>query len=182
MIPFRYIRLNLGWEYVLTLTLSKIYEFLTEIGMQTEWIAKTEDIVTDQLLIHFVPDEKERERSLQIHIEEQDLSPIDEMYHFKKNQKSYHFLHFLTFFPFQVEKDTLAETCRFIALINRGLPILGLYFSEPDRLVFFRHTLFCSDQKIDQKIILTLINSAAMILDQYSDPLEEVTVNKKLTS
>ncbi|MBA2367439.1 MAG: hypothetical protein H0V82_00260 [Candidatus Protochlamydia sp.] len=144
-----------------------------------EVLAPSEQMPLDQLVVSLDPDYLNQPRLLIIRSTPRDLSVNDELIGITSEKRKYCEIHLIAGLPFQIGESYIADTARFILLLNKGMELPGFELSEVDRLIFFRHAFVVPENDLDERILFSLVGMVQVLLEAFSESLEAVAIGKQ---
>lgn len=151
-------------------TLVKIERILHAENMDCSIITPIEaDPSTERLLVHLGIDTHERERILEITVQEQVLP----------NQESnqYTRIQFQVLLPFKVIPSTANELAAAVAFINSIIEMPGFEYREIDNAASYRY-VYLAHGVPESTLLLSIVGLILINIDLYSEPLESVATGK----
>lgn len=125
----------------------------------------------DYLLIDMGEDEKNRPQVVEVFLVHKVMSETDNSKS-EENRNLPNFLHIQYVLPFEFLEDSVNDIARFLLLINKTLEFSGFGMSEVDRMVYFRHDLYCDGSKVNSETLKALLGYVLLIVDIFSPTIE----------
>lgn len=157
----------------------KLANTLNEIGFECS-LEPSQRHPEGRILLFLGNDGKQRDRSLEITMQEQILGP-------KETDIPYFRIQFETALPFPLSEVRAHDVGSFVFYLNRQLELPGFELDEGNSLVLYRYVLLAPDANIQPDLLKGLIGSITLTLDLFSEAIEKVstgetTFNKILES
>lgn len=159
---------------MLNANLNDIKSLLEKTDFTCEILPASDKIPINQLVAGLGPDTENRVRFLIIRTAEQDLSSHDALLGITAPIRRYQEIQLLSVLPFQVNAENIPDTARLILLLNKGMELPGFELSEVDGIVLFRHAFVVPEDALDERILLSLVGMIQMLLDAFTELLEDV--------
>jgi hypothetical protein len=153
--------------------------FLNKDGYKCLLIEPSEEFVTPRLALFVGCDRKNRERSLEVTLNEQMLFNQKAR---KVESSPYCTLQFQYKFPFQANDVTLIDTARLVSFLNRQYALPGLEFDEITGSLFYRHIMLLNVTRVDMETITGTIGIIMLFLEMFTDAVELVASGKMTTN
>ncbi|MBS4169184.1 YbjN domain-containing protein [Parachlamydia sp. AcF125] len=84
------------------------------------------------------------------------------------------FLQLLLFFPQPIKKSCFNDSARLLHLINKEIDIPGFCMDEENGHVFYRTLIPAIDQKVEENLLVTFIESCKFLCQTFSSAIENV--------
>jgi hypothetical protein len=136
------------------------------------------ELAFDQLLVPLGPDPHGQEMVLQIGVLEGSV-PGDPDQENELEETKLQFVQFLILIPVVIEDKCLKDVQAFINLLNSVMELPGFGILERDRMPFFRYTMVCNKNHVDEELFVMTVGLIMHVLDTYLDPLEDIALGKK---
>ncbi len=147
--------------------INAIEQALTNEGFDATLLPEGEGRLFPQMLVYLTNDEVGRERCVTITFKEQILATTDE-------GGSYYAIDFFTKLPFDVHPLASTDTAQATSFINRTLEFPGFAHDELEQCVTYRHVLLAPEDKLDTRIVASILGIILLLLDTFSATLENV--------
>lgn len=85
------------------------------------------------------------------------------------------FIQFRYFFPNRFIPEKAGELALFLLRVNQGLQFPGFGLIETDQIVYFRYDLFCTLDKMNEKILEGVLGNILMYMDNYKAEIEALS-------
>lgn len=146
--------------------LKQIQDILEQHTMNCSFRSIKDPSPVEQLLVFLGKDFKEREQILEILSEEQPLGKPHEYYR----------IQFYFKFPFQVQDQAFSQVASLLHFINQLLDFPGLNLDELHNEISYRYVWLTKINKIDSKLIMSIIGIILFILELFTQPIERVAL------
>lgn len=121
-----------------------------------------------RILLFIGNDAKQRDRSLEITMQEQIPGS-------KEVDVPYYRIQFETALPFPLSDLRSPEVGSFLFFLNRQLELPGFEIDEGNSLILYRYVLLTPEAHIQPNLLKGLIGSITLTLDLFSEAIEKVS-------
>lgn len=158
-------------------SLDSIKEFLEKETITCSLKNGGKELPIDYLVIDMGVDEKGRPQLIEIFAVQKDIPETEGVKEQTKGNKQ-NFLNIQYFLPFKFRGEAVNDISRFLLLINKTLEFTGFGMSEVDRLVYFRHDLFCERSKVNTELLKGLLGYLLLMVDSFSPTIEKLALQE----
>jgi hypothetical protein len=152
----------------MNLTLENIKKILDEKTVESEITSLSTEDFEQKLLVFLNLDHKNRPRTLEITLQNQDIVP-----------ENYCTLQFVNIFPVSAKNYTVADTARAISFINKNIVLPGFEYDEIEGSLSFRYLLLTdTNNNITANYILGIIGNIMMSLDLFGEFLDNIATGE----
>lgn len=153
----------------MNLSLNNIKKILDENDLDCDVVKISDEDFDTRLLVFLNLDNKDRPRSLEITLLNQDLLP-----------ENFCNLQFMVILPICSEDHTVADTARAISFINRNIALPGFEFDEIEGHILYRYVVLTdTTTTINENYILGIIGNIMSSLDIFGDTIDKITSGEK---
>jgi hypothetical protein len=154
--------------------LQSIKEFLEKESITCSLEKSPEETSLDYLVLDMGEDEEGRPQLIELFAVEKEVRDFLEE---KKQPSSIpsNFLHIRYFFPYEFKVEAVNDIARFLFLINKTLDFTGFGMSEVDRLIYYRHDLFCQNSKVNSQTLKGILGYLLLIVDSFGPTIEQLS-------
>jgi len=158
-------------------SVSAIKGFLESESIQLHLEKGTESTPIDTLVLEIGNDYAGRVQEVLLQIVKKKMLNTDKTS--ESPTKDLKFLSLLYFFPFQFKDEAVNDIARYILLINKTLEFSGFGLSEVDRLIFFRHDLWCNLGKVNRDLLKSFLGYVLLLADAFGPKFEQLASCEK---
>ncbi len=158
-------------------SLESLKEYLEKERISCTLEKGTGENPIDYLLIDMGADDKQRPQLIELFALQKDL-PNTEGVENRPSPGLPNFLHIQYVLPFEFSGEAVNDIARFLLLINKTLEFSGFGMSEVDRLVYFRHDLYCERSKINTELLKGLLGYLLFIVDSFTPTIEQLALRE----
>ncbi len=126
------------------------------------------EIAVDRLVIDMGVDARGRPQRIE-------LAALMKLIPQQKKDAHINFLQIRYYFPFVCLPEKVSDVARYIARINQTLDFVGFGLSEFDRVIYYRHDLYCSHSKVDVKLLQGILGYILLCADSFADTFESLS-------
>ena len=138
----------------------------------------SKEIPFELLAINIPPDNKKRDRKIFVKIDEYALeTPKPE----EKKENIETFVQLSSVLPFNVDSEVFGEAARIINFIDESLETPGFVLDEINSRIFFRYSFLKPGSKITNDTFISLLGTVMLLLDSFSNTIEEVVQGKAMS-
>lgn len=139
----------------------------------------SEEAPYNRLLIFLGSDYQNREKTLELIVQQQELAEQLFEKPAKKQKNGIFFrCQFQLTFPFEIQEFALQQTASLLLFLNRHLELPGLEMSEIDNRLFYRYVLLTGEASPNRKLFLAIIGIIMMISELYTETIERIASGK----
>lgn len=143
---------------------------LTELGFECS-LEPSQRHPEGRILVFIGNDAKQRDRSLEITMQEQILGS-------KEVDIPYFRVQFETALPFALSNIRSHEVGSFLFFLNRQLELPGFEIDEGNSLILYRYVLLTPETHIQPDLLKGLIGSITLTIDLFSEAIEKVSTGE----
>lgn len=151
---------------------------LAAYGYLSAWFESRQEAPYPHLLVRIPADDKNRERSLILKLEQKILSLPFELKNETPNSES--FVQIISAFPFPIPSEVYWNVFRILNFFNLSLSTPCLLLDEANHKVIIRYSFLHAGSKIAAPTLVSLLGMTLLFLDVFSDPIEEVAHGKSI--
>lgn len=155
------------------LTAKAIQKALKSAEIDSELHRGPKELPLEEIVVPLGPDPRGEEMVMQIGLLNR---PVDGD---QDETLKLQFIQFLIMVPLKIEDSRLADTQAFINLMNAVIELPGFGILDSERLPFFRYTMLCNHDEVDEELFVMTVGLILHILDTYLNSLEEIAQGKK---
>lgn len=96
----------------------------------------------------------------------------------KENGVKAYFMQLFLIFPYDCEKESIADVSRLLLMFNKSLPFPGFGLSEVDQKIYYRHSLYCDNGVVPGTLTCSLVGLLTLYLDSLSPMIKSIAVGK----
>ena len=161
--------------------LKKIEGILVDDQLDCSFVPASPEIPYDRLLVFFGLDYKERVKTLEITLQEQELGQ-----NVTPNKKTMNAglvrVQFQIKLPFLIDPLSGIEVANLLHFLNRFLELPGYEMSELDEEIYFRYIWITHQDVLTPPLLLSIVGIILMNVDLFSQSIESVSSGEKTYS
>lgn len=158
--------------------LEEFEKFLTHYGYLSILHDSKDPTAIPTLVITIPKDQKDRERFIQVRIEEAALTtPLD----LKGKVNSESLVQFHSILPFTVPQDNMWEVLRILNFINKTLATPCFVLEDRLGKIICRYSFLKPERQMSSETFISLLSMVHLWLDAFSESIEEVANGKSMT-
>ncbi len=162
-----------------TLNYLKTFEtIIDDFGYPCVLHKSSKEIPFEILAIYIPLDNKKRERKIFVKINEYALKTSKTR---EKQENIETFVELSSVLPFNVDPEAFGEVARIINFINKSLETPGFVLDEINSRIFFRYSFLKPATKITDDTFISLVGTVMLLLDSFSNTIEEVVKGKAMS-
>lgn len=154
------------------LTAKALQKALKSAEIESEIQRGTKDLPLEEIVVPLGPDPSGQDMVMQIGL-------ITRAFAEEQEEVKLQFIQFLIMIPLKIEPRFLADTQAFINLLNPVIELPGFGLLDSERLPFFRYTMLCSREEVDEELFVMTVGLILHVLDTYLETLEEIALGRK---
>ncbi|MCE5319358.1 MAG: YbjN domain-containing protein [Parachlamydia sp.] len=154
------------------LTTKNIQKALKSAEIDSELQKGPKEFPLEEILVPLGADPRGEEMVMQIGLITRPLEGDEE-------EGALQFIQFLIMIPLKIEQPQLADTQAFINLMNAVIELPGFGVLDSERLPFFRYTMLCNREEVDEELFVMTVGLILHTLDTYLETLEEIAQGHK---
>jgi len=155
------------------LRITDIQKALNSSGFVTHIQESASQDIPDQLLVSLGLDDKDRDLTLQIHLNKETAAMS------VTSKVTYRFLHFFLAMPFLIEKSHIEESAKLACLINKIATLPGFNLSETDSAMTYHYVHFSLRDEVDHRELDFIVTTILNLLELFLTSFEEVGSGQK---
>jgi hypothetical protein len=154
--------------------ISTIKNILSAERMDVKIVKKSDIIKHEHIMLNLKEDYKDRPIYAYIWPDEQKIESEE-----NSEEINRIYIQILVILPYKFEEEAVSQLSRYLLVINKSLAFPGFCISETDQSIFYKYTLTFPNGQISKSFLLDFIGLLWLILDSFSQKIENISNNTK---